>query len=788
MLGQVFSHFRIIEKLGQGGMGEVYLAEDLALQRPVALKFLSEHLGELEAARERFLTEARAAAALDNPFLCHIYEVGEAEGRSFIAMEYLEGKTLKECLRAGPLSIDQVLRIISDVAEGLEVAHRKGIVHRDLKPANIMLMTDGHAKVMDFGLARAETGRGPVHLIAGQTTLSDGIVGTPSYMSPEQISGEACDERSDIFALGIILYELLTGVHPFRGERGTETVDRIRSSEPQALLELCPNLPEGLKEVVEKTLEKEPDARFPSMQALVEKLQPLKAAEALPEVSARLKRSQWLIRGLGVTLILVLLCSAALFLWNGLFWGQDSGSKRLMLAVLPFQNLNGDDDQEYFSEGLTEEMISRLSRLKPEALGVIARSSVIKFKNAEASIGKIVAELSVDFVLEGSVRRADGRVRVTTTLIRSFDEAAIWSETYDREFGGVFQIQSEIARRIAEALALELLPQDEEVSTRSPTENTQAYEAYLRGRFHWNKRSADGLRRALEYFETAVDLDPNFAAAFAGIADTYSMMASYLILPEEEAFREATRAALRAVEIDDRSVEAHTALAGIWQDQWDWEKAEEEYQRAIALNPAYALAHQWYSELLSILGRHEESLREIEAAHELDPLSVVVNVNVGNRLMRLRRFEEAIRVLEESIELDPEFLSSYLHFGTIQLMMGKPEAAVRNFETILKKAPRDEWALACLGHAFALMGEREKMERIAVRLTNIAAERKGTPAWFLAIVSAGSGDSDRVFEQLEVALEARDRRVPLVKTEPSFDVIRNDPRYKVLLARMDLSP
>jgi len=572
MIGKTISHYKILEKIGQGGMGEVFLANDISLHRKVALKFLPPTMQQDPIAHKRFIREARSAAALDHPYICHINEVGESDGQDFIAMEYVEGLSLKDRLEQGPLPLEEALSVAIEVAEALEAAHTKGIIHRDIKPANIMLTQTGHAKVMDFGLAKQVFPSGGTESAEETVTAltSEGsTVGTLAYMSPEQLRSQSADARSDIWALGVTMYEMAAGARPFHGQSGFELTLAIVNQAPRPLPS---QVPAELGAVIERCLEKGSGKRYQQASEVRAALEAIRAGTAAPWMAwrYRLGRHRWLM----VAAALVIIATVLVGLDVGGLRGRLTGGgqvRAVRLAVLPFANLTGDPEQEYLSDGMTQEMISQLGSLHPASLSVIARTSVTQYKKSDKPVDDVGRELNVDYVLEGSAQREGGRIRIHAELIQVRSQTQLWAQTYEREMSGILALQSEVAKKVAGSLALKLLPAEQARLANVRQVDPDAYEAYLKGLQQWYKLTRAGVDTALQYFESSLQKDPNYAPAHVGVSLVWVGRAQMGYVSHAEALPPMKAAALKAVELDDTIAEPHyaLALARAWYE-WDW--------------------------------------------------------------------------------------------------------------------------------------------------------------------------------------------------------------------------
>jgi len=756
--GDRLSHFRLLEKIGEGGAGDVWKAVDTKLERPVAVKILPRGLAGDPERLARFTGEAKAVAALSHPNIVTIFSVEEAEGLHFLAMELVQGKTLGELVTNRGVPLRQFFDLALPIADAIHAAHERGITHGDLKPNNIMIGDDGRVKILDFGLARFGDDHAALHNgdLQTQTLTQEGrIRGTVPYMSPEQAKGKSLDRRSDVFSLGVVFYELATGRRPFRGETAADIIAAILRDRPRPVNEMISSLPPKLGRIIGRCLEKEPARRYATLADLRRELEELR---------------------------LEVLSGASLAEAPG---GPREATAPRSLAVLPLQNLSGDPEQEFFADGMTDALITGLAKIG--ALKVISRTSVMRYKGANKPLDEIAAELGVDAVIEGSILRAGNRVRISAQLIDASTDEHLWAESYERELQDVLTLQSEVARAIAAQIEVKLSAPEQARLTRARTVDPAAHEAYLRGRHFWYKRTPDAVRRGLESFQRAIELDPAYASAWAGVADSYLVDGgSYLGVAAEQAYGLAREAAQKAVELDDDLAEAHTSLAGVLDDfDWAWEAAEREYLRAIELNPNYVTARNWYADHLVRMGRHDEAVHEARRAQAIDPLSLTSNFILAWVLFFARRYDEAIEQAHKTLELDPDYVAACRILGWAYEELGRHAEAI---ETHRKTAALSSGSPAFkgqLGRALALAGKRDEALRVLETMQK-ESERRRIPSLDIAILHAALGDTDHAFEWLVRACDEHSEHVPYLKVNPRLDSLRSDPRFDALLTRLGL--
>jgi serine/threonine protein kinase len=778
----VAGKYRIVEEIGQGGMGIVYKAEDLKLKRTVALKFLPVHLINSPELRERFLIEAQAAAALSHPNICVIYEVGESGEHPYIAMEFVEGKTLREKLKNGPLPAAEATTLTSQVAAGLAEAHSKGIIHRDIKSANIMVTAKGQAKVMDFGLAKLQGGSS---LTRSQTTL-----GTVAYMSPEQARGGELDRRTDIWSLGVVLYETLAGKLPFRGDHDQAVIYSILHHEPEPLKKDRPDTPPGLEQIVYQALAKKPADRYQTMEEFREDLEAV--AEGLKPLKAKRRRVRRIlgIRTAYVYSALVILLALILGLNIGglrnRLLGRAAPAPAIRLAVLPFENLSGDPEQEYFSDGMTQEMIAQLGRLQPETLSVIAKTSVMHYKKTNTPLDQIGRELNVGYVLEGSAQREGTRVRITAELVKVKDQTQLWSDSIEREYSGILALRSEVAQKVAGALALKLLPAEQARLANAKPVNPEAYEACLKGDYTV-KLNAPDLEAAMRYYELALENDPNYARAYAGMSSVWACRAGIGITPPDEAGPKAKAAALRALELDETLPAAHSALAGVltWTD-WDWAAAGREWEKAIELGPDDAGTRHAYSHYLMIVGRRDEAMRQIERAVELDPVNPTTTAFYAIDLLCARRYDDSIVQARRALRLEPILPTAESALSMALREKGQYDEIIKNAIDKLQHLMPDKPDIGeALERRYAAEGYAGACRWSADYLASSYAEEPGI-AFSVSINYMGAGDAARSLDWLERAIAWHDPNAPYVNCLPLWDPVRSAPRFQALLRKMNL--
>ena len=813
-------------------MGEVYLAHDTKLDRKVAIKFLHDEFSKDADKLNRFVQEAKAASALNHPNILTVYEIGEVDGKNYISTELIDGETLREHLSQEPLPLNTILKIGVQVAEALTAAHHAGIVHRDIKPENVMIRNDGYAKVLDFGLAKLlEPGASATAPTSNEDvtralvkTNPGMVMGTVSYMSPEQARGKETDARTDIWSLGVVLYEMLARKVPFTGETINHTIVAILEREPPAL----GGVPPELQRIVRKAMTKDVDMRYQSARDLLIDLKNLRrdldiqgeiersvvpnrelsatsisenqtqlstaasagatksgsAAPTQPSTSSleyavsQAKSHKVVTAVIGV--LLVALISTAGYL---AFVSRGGSTKQIgSIAVMPFVNESGNADVEYLSDGMTETLIRSLSQLPN--LSVKARSSVFRYKGKTTDAKTLGSELGVQAVLNGRVIQRGDQLTLNLELIDALTENVIWSESYNRKQADLVSLQSEIARDVSSKLKAKLSGAEETKVTKSATSDTEAYQAYLKGRYYWNRRTAENLKKAIEQFKAATDRDPNYALAYSGLADCYVVLNQYAGTPTSETLPNATAYAERAIGIDGQLAEPHASLGQVYKQSWKWDEAEREYNRALELNLNYATAYHWYSLFLKDQGRFDESAVMIKRAKELDPLSSVISINISEMYNWQNDHNASIHNSLKIIELDPNYADAYRSLGISYLKLHREGEAIENLRKAVELSNRAAFTLSDMGYGYGVVGKRTEAYAVAKELEEKYARRQAS-GQFIAGVYAGLGENDKAFEWLERDFQ---NKAPLteIRWAIPFESLRDDPRFKDLLKRMGL--
>jgi eukaryotic-like serine/threonine-protein kinase len=832
------SHYCILSKLGAGGMGEVYLAQDMSeLERTVAIKLLPSEVASDPKRMQRFVQEARTVSALNHPNILTIYEFGQEGATRFISTEYVDGMTLREHLRGHRMKLHEVLDIAMQIAAALDAAHEANVVHRDIKPDNIMVRRRDHiVKVLDFGLAKpvekiAEVERPAIDSEAGTKLLVNtepGVVmGTVSYMSPEQSVGKTrVDHRTDIWSLGAVLYEMVAGRVPFEGKDMHRQIIAIQEQEPQPLSRFAPDVPERLEDIVTKALAKDPGDRYQTAKDLLIDLRNLKrklevgveidrtvppemrvaastcsgqsvlatasgatATTSQASVVPVASSAEYIVTGIKHHKIVAAIAVAALLVAGvGLAAYLHARNTEMAIdsiAVLPFVNQNRDPDSEYLSDGLTESIINNLTQLP--SLRVSPRSTVFQYKGKDTDPLKVGHDLGVRAVLTGRLQQRGDNLFVSAELLDVRDNKQVWGEQYNRKVADALAVQQEISREISERLRTKLSGEEQRQLTRRDTTNPEAYGFYLKGRYYWEKRTGQNLKKAVDQFQQAADKDPNYALAYVGLADCYLLLEDYVGTPASETYPKAEAFAERALQLDSSLAEAHTSLAYVYIGLWQWEQAEQEFKRAIKLNPNYPTAHHWYSLYLLDLGRNDEAMAEIKRAHELDPPSLIIGTTLNYVYLAEGDVNSSIAQCKRVIDLEPSFSRAHEYLGLAYLRQGSHSEAIMELQKAVELSGRDRRPLRDLGYVYAASGKRAEALTILKELEG-RYERHEAIGQDFAAVYAGLGEKDQAFAWLEKDFQARSGLLAWIRWTPPFDSLHSDPRFAELLRRMGLKP
>ena len=774
-----FDDYELLKEIGRGGQGVVYRARQKSLNRTVALKVIGVGHWDREAHLRRFRLEAEAAASLNHPFIVPIHEIRERDGCCYFSMNLIEGGQLDEAVKRQVISIRRAVELIAKLARTVHYAHENGILHRDIKPGNVLLDKEGEPHLTDFGLARlVET--------EGSVTRTTEMLGTPSYMAPEQANGNAeVTAAADIYGLGAVLYQLLTGAPPFVGRSTYETVRLLLETDPRQPRLLNPKVDRDLSTICLKCLEKDPQRRYLSALALVEDLERWLRHEPIQarRTGFVTRGSKWLRRkpaiAVSVASLVALIAVLAIVIWNGELFRQPPSNAAVVsersIAVLPFLNLSDDKANAYFADGIQDEILSRLSKIAE--LKVISRTSTEKYKSSLLNLREIGQQLRVANILEGQIQKAGDEVRITVQLINASTDSHLWSETYDRKMTEMFGVESEVAQRIASSLQARLTGSERRAIAARPTENTQAHQLYLKGRFFWNKRTGADLQTAADYFQQAISADPSYSNAYAGLAQATLLMPFYDAGASQDMFPKAKAAATRAIELDESSPEGHAALAMLLCYDFKVRESEAEFKRAIELDPNYATAHHWYGNtLLTTLGRFDEAIKEGKRAIELDPFSLIINADLGTTLMEARRYNDALAQLRATLALDGNFVYAHDILGSVLLLKGDVNAAIAEYEKVRTLADDDCNVLALLGLAYAKTGRKTEAMQLLEEL-NECGHKHNVRNYVYALMYIALDQKQTAMDYLEKSPDN------WLRVDPLLDPLRDETRFQKLVAR-----
>ncbi|MGI8544849.1 MAG: protein kinase domain-containing protein [Aridibacter sp.] len=817
--GKCFGHYEIIRQIGAGGMGEIYLAEDKKLDRRVAVKILNRRFAGHESNLSRFIQEAKSASALNHPNILVIHEIDECDNLQYIVSEFIDGRTLRDVLKEKPVKLAEVLDIAIQMTNALTAAHTAHIIHRDIKPENIIVRPDGFVKILDFGLAKLVEQKSFIGLedkTAIQNQTAKGVIlGTVNYMSPEQAKGEKVDTRTDIFSFGVVIYELISGRTPFHGDSMSETLANLINKEPLPLVRFTANVPDELQRIVTKTLRKNKDERYQTMKGLLADLRSLRENLAFDErleksyppnvenataflqattgdvnnqtskannnFTGQIKRHK-LFAAFALITFLILTISFVYYFWSA---GKATSDGKKSLAVLPFINISQDANAEYLSDGITESIINNLSQIT--SLRVMSRNSAFRFKNNQTDTKNIASQLGVESLVTGDIKQLGDKLIINVRLIDASDDSQIWGNQYIKSSNDILAAQTEIAQAVAQNLRVKLISTEQQQLAKHPTENVEAYQLYLRGRFHYFKLTEPEIHKSIRFYRQAIDIDPNYALAFAGIADAYRALSiAGWNMSSKEAFPQAKAAAQQALEIDANLAEAHIALGWIgFLYDWDWTAAEGELKRAVELAPNNADAHRAYAHLLSLLGRHEEAIAEARLSRELDPLTLITNALEGQFLFYAGRDAEAIERLQKTLELDPNFWIAHNVLARVYIRQKRYREAIAELNKAIEaSAGNSTEPVTQLGYALAKSGRHEEARTTLEKLKATARERF-VPAYSFAMIYNGLGEREEALNYLEKSFEGREVQLSFIKVDTRWNEFHSEPRFIKLMRRMN---
>lgn len=794
LVGSDIGRYRIVSLLGRGGMGEVYDAIDSSLGRHIALKVLKCDAVTDRKRLSRFVQEARSASALNHPHLVSIYEIGEHAGVHFIAMEKVDGSTLRQIFSAERLPLPRVLDLTAQITEAVAAAHGAGIVHRDLKPENLMVSRLGYLKVLDFGLAKLHPETGLSAGASGSTLLkatdSGTVLGTVGYMSPEQAQGKEADARSDIFSIGCILYEAIAGRRAFHASSAIDTLHDIIHDEPPPLVQIAPNTPAEVLRIVRKAMAKDPERRYQSAREMAIDLRDAaKVVESVPRRVATPRAPMSSIAFVAMAVALAALLAAYLIRWRERALAHRTGTESHIqsIAVLPLENISRDPEEQYFADSMTEALITDLAKIK--ALRVVSRTSVMRYKHSSSSVPDIARELNVNALVEGSVERVGRRVRITAQLIDAASDRHLWAESYDRDLGDVLMLQDEVARSIAREIQVKLSPAEGARLARGHRVDPAAYTLYIKGRYFWVKRTQESIDKAITYLHESINKDPSFAAAYSGLADCYSSLGFSFDVGSKaprDVQPQALAAATKAGELDNSSAEAHSSLGFIKLNyDWDWAAAEAEFKRSIELNPGWANGHHWYAHVLLSAGRFHEAEMESMRALQTDPLSPIMNVHLGWHYFFTRDYDKSLEQLQKTLDLDPQYGLAYWYRGWVYEQKGMFAESLREMRKAQQLLKTNIVVEGDIGHLYAVSGQKREAAKTIAALKKKSADRYVNP-FEIALIYVGLQDNTSAFQWLENAYRERSDMLVYLKVDPRLDPIRSDPRFENLVRRVGI--